>query len=55
MLTLSAFIANVPKAAGIAAAYLGINTMLSFIKGYTLTAAVGGADMRAFISLLPHP
>jgi len=30
-------------------AYLGLNTLLSFIKGYTLTAAVGGADMRTFL------
>jgi hypothetical protein len=31
----------------LAAGYLGLKTLLSFIKGYMLTAAVGG-DMRRF-------
>lgn len=30
----------------IAAGALAANTALSFIKGYTTTAAIGGADMR---------
>lgn len=42
------FLAMAPSAPLIAAGYLGVNTVLSFIKGYTLTAAVGGADMREF-------
>jgi hypothetical protein len=27
---------------------LGASTLLSFLKGYTTTAAIGGADMRRF-------
>jgi hypothetical protein len=30
----------------IAAGALAANTLLSFTKGYTTTAAIGGADMR---------
>ena len=33
----------------IAASYLGASTLLSFIKGYTTTAAIGGADMRPYL------
>jgi len=40
------FLAAAPAVPAVAAGYLGLNTLLSFIKGYTLTAAVGGADMR---------
>lgn len=32
----------------VAASYLGASTLLSFIKGFTTTAAIGGADMRAY-------
>lgn len=37
----------------IAAACLAGNTVLSFLKGFTTTAAIGGADMRMlpFLSL----
>ena len=42
------FLAAAPTVPAVAAGYLGLNTLLSFIKGYTLTAAVGGADMRTF-------
>ena len=42
------FLAAAPAMPAVAAGYLGLNTLLSFIKGYTLTAAVGGADMRTF-------
>jgi H+-translocating NAD(P) transhydrogenase len=42
------FLAAAPAVPAVAAGYLGLNALLSFIKGYTLTAAVGGADMRAF-------
>lgn len=41
------FLAAAPAVPAVAAGYLGLNALLSFIKGYTLTAAVGGADMRA--------
>jgi NAD(P) transhydrogenase len=30
----------------IAATCLGANTVLSFLKGFTTTSAIGGADMR---------
>ena len=40
------FLAAAPAVPAVAAGYLGLNALLSFIKGYTLTAAVGGADMR---------
>ena len=30
----------------LAATFLGANTVLSFAKGITTTAAIGGADMR---------
>lgn len=43
---LAGFVAMAPSAPLVAASFLGLNTVLSFIKGYTLTAAVGGADMR---------
>ncbi|KZV73394.1 PNTB-domain-containing protein [Peniophora sp. CONT] len=52
VLTMTAFISNIPKAAGVAAAYLGVSALLSFVKGYTLTAAVGGADMPVVITVL---
>lgn len=42
------FLAAAPAVPAVAAGYLGLNALLSFIKGYTLTAAVGGADMRTF-------
>jgi NAD(P) transhydrogenase len=41
-----------PGAPGIAAAALGANTILSFLKGYTTTAAIGGADMPVVITVL---
>lgn len=43
---MGAFITMAPGAPMIAAACLGANTVLSFLKGYTTTAAIGGADMR---------
>ncbi|KAF8636656.1 hypothetical protein AX17_003463 [Amanita inopinata Kibby_2008] len=36
----------------VAASYLGASTVLSFIKGYTTTAAIGGADMPVVITVL---
>ncbi|KAI5301129.1 hypothetical protein KEM55_002276 [Ascosphaera atra] len=35
-----------------AALCLGANTMLSFVKGFTTTAAIGGADMPVVITVL---
>ncbi|KAI0247966.1 PNTB-domain-containing protein [Lactifluus subvellereus] len=46
------FLAAAPAVPAVAAGYLGLNTLLSFIKGYTLTAAVGGADMPVVITVL---
>lgn len=36
-----------PAAPLVAAGYLGVSTLLSFMQGFTTTAAIGGADMRA--------
>lgn len=55
-LTMGAFLTMAPHAPAIAAACLGTNAVLSFLKGFTTTAAIGGADMRAcsffFLSFL---
>ena len=48
-LTMGAFLSAPPTVPLIAAGYLGANTLLSFITGYTTTAAVGGADMREWL------
>jgi NAD(P) transhydrogenase len=48
---MGAFVTLAPANPGIAAACLGANTLLSFLKGYTTTAAIGGADMRTFSSV----
>lgn len=45
---MGAFVSMAPGAPAIAATCLGANTLLSFVKGYTTTAAIGGADMRRF-------
>ena len=45
-LTMGAFLSVPPTVPLVAAGYLGANAVLSFISGYTTTAAVGGADMR---------
>ncbi|EIM90319.1 PNTB-domain-containing protein [Stereum hirsutum FP-91666 SS1] len=50
--SLTGFLMMAPSAPLVAAGYLGVNTVLSFIKGYTLTAAVGGADMPVVITVL---
>lgn len=52
MATMGAFVTMAPGSPTIAAAALGANTLLSFIKGYTTTAAVGGADMPVIITVL---
>jgi NAD(P) transhydrogenase len=41
-----------PSTPLIAASFLGASTILSFLKGYTTTAAIGGADMRTSGSLI---
>jgi NAD(P) transhydrogenase len=43
---MAGFLSMAPATPVLAAGFLGANTILSFIKGYNLTAAVGGADMR---------
>ena len=50
--TMGAFVTMAPGAPMIAAACLGANTVLSFLKGYTTTAAIGGADMPVVITVL---
>lgn len=50
--TMGAFLTMAPGSIGIAAACLGGNTLLSFLKGYTTTAAIGGADMPVVITVL---
>ena len=44
--TFGTFLALAPGAPLIGAACLAGNALLSFLKGYTTTAAIGGADMR---------
>lgn len=44
--TMGAFLTMAPAAPMIGGLLLAGNALLSFIKGYTLTAAIGGADMR---------
>lgn len=44
--TMGAFVTMAPGSPMIAAGALAANTLLSFTKGYTTTAAIGGADMR---------
>ncbi|KAK3374204.1 NAD(P) transhydrogenase beta subunit-domain-containing protein [Lasiosphaeria ovina] len=50
--TMGAFVTLAPASPLIAAGALGANTVLSFIKGYTTTAAIGGADMPVVITVL---
>lgn len=47
--TMGAFVSMAPGAPLVAAGCLAANTVLSFLKGYTTTAAIGGADMRTSI------
>ncbi|TDL21553.1 NAD transhydrogenase mitochondrial precursor [Rickenella mellea] len=51
-LTMGAFVTMAPAAPAIAAACLTANAALSFLKGYTTTAAIGGADMPVVITVL---
>lgn len=50
--TMGAFVTMAPTAPIIGALCLLGNTTLSFVKGYTLTAAIGGADMPVVITVL---
>ncbi|KAL4804958.1 NAD(P) transhydrogenase beta subunit-domain-containing protein [Aspergillus unguis] len=50
--TMGAFVTLAPANPAIAATCLGANTVLSFLKGYTTTAAIGGADMPVVITVL---
>ena len=52
--TMGAFLTMAPGAPAVAAACLSANTALSFVKGYTTTAAIGGADMRMCLPPLRH-
>jgi len=50
--TMGAFVTMAPANPAIAATCLGANTIFSFMKGYTTTAAIGGADMPVVITVL---
>lgn len=50
--TMGAFLTLAPGAPAVAATCLGVNTALSFAKGFTTTAAIGGADMPVVITVL---
>lgn len=50
--TMGAFMTMAPGAPMVAAACLTGNAVLSFLKGYTTTAAIGGADMPVVITVL---
>ncbi|KAJ3725863.1 NAD(P) transhydrogenase [Lentinula raphanica] len=51
-IAMGSFVSAAPAVPAIAAAYLGASTLLSFIQGYTTTAAIGGADMPVVITVL---
>ncbi|OIW30239.1 PNTB-domain-containing protein [Coniochaeta ligniaria NRRL 30616] len=50
--TMGAFVTMAPGSPMIAAGALAANTALSFAKGFTTTAAIGGADMPVVITVL---
>lgn len=50
--TMGAFVTMAPGSPMIAAIALGTNTILSFAKGFTTTAGIGGADMPVVITVL---
>ena len=52
--TMGAFITMAPGSPLIAAGALAANATMSFIKGYTTTSAIGGADMRKSIQNIPN-
>ncbi|OJD22433.1 NAD(P)(+) transhydrogenase (AB-specific), alpha subunit [Blastomyces percursus] len=49
---MGAFVTMAPGAPMTAVLCLGASTILSFLKGYTTTAAIGGADMPVVITVL---
>jgi NAD(P) transhydrogenase len=51
-LTMAGFLTMSSSTPLLAGSYLGASTALSFIKGYTTTAAIGGADMPVVITVL---
>ncbi|KAJ7046870.1 PNTB-domain-containing protein [Mycena alexandri] len=51
-LTMAGFLSMAPSAPLVAAAFLSTSAILSFIKGFTTTAAIGGADMPVVITVL---
>ncbi|THU88417.1 PNTB-domain-containing protein [Dendrothele bispora CBS 962.96] len=50
--TMGSFVSMAPAVPAVAASYLGLSTLLSFIQGFTTTAAIGGADMPVVICVL---
>ncbi|KZT11319.1 PNTB-domain-containing protein [Laetiporus sulphureus 93-53] len=52
ILSMGAFVSMAPSVPLVAAGFLGANTLLSFIQGFTTTAAIGGADMPVVITVL---
>jgi len=50
--TMAGFLSMAPSTPLVAASFLGASTILSFLKGYTTTAAIGGADMPVVITVL---
>ncbi|KAJ5177199.1 NADP transhydrogenase beta subunit [Penicillium canariense] len=50
--TMGAFVTMAPGNPAMAATCLGASTLLSFMKGYTTTAGIGGADMPVVITVL---
>ncbi|KAJ9610398.1 hypothetical protein H2200_005175 [Cladophialophora chaetospira] len=50
--TMGAFVTMAPGAPAVAAICLSANAALSFAKGWTTTAAIGGADMPVVITVL---
>ncbi|KAK4142321.1 NAD(P) transhydrogenase beta subunit-domain-containing protein [Dichotomopilus funicola] len=50
--TMGAFVTMAPGSPLFAAGALAANTVLSFLKGFTTTAAIGGADMPVVITVL---
>ncbi|PYI06019.1 nicotinamide nucleotide transhydrogenase [Aspergillus sclerotiicarbonarius CBS 121057] len=52
MAAMGAFVTMAPGSPAIAATCLSASTLLSFLKGYTTTAAIGGADMPVVITVL---
>ncbi|KAF8965257.1 NAD(P) transhydrogenase beta subunit-domain-containing protein [Flammula alnicola] len=50
--TMAGFLSMATPTPLVAASFLGASTILSFLKGYTTTASIGGADMPVVITVL---